>query len=88
MMANQCRTEVRWARPPDGLVSGTSEDMMHTVIAAARQHWQFVGRHQERPPKHELRFRKAALFAFPLMFGVCGRRMLASMSGSAAGGLE
>jgi hypothetical protein len=59
MMANQCRTEMRWARPPDGLVSGTSEDMMHTVIAAARQHWQFVGRHQERPPKRELRFRVA-----------------------------
>jgi hypothetical protein len=59
MMANQCRTEMRWARLPDGLVSGTSEDMMHTVIVGARQHWQFVGRHQERPPKRELRFHVA-----------------------------
>jgi hypothetical protein len=59
MMANQCRTEMRWARPPDGLLSGTFEDMIHTVIAAARQHWQLVGRHQERPPKRELRFRPA-----------------------------
>ena len=50
MMANQCRTEMRWARPPDGLVSGTSLDMIHTVIAAARQHWQFVGRHTPEDP--------------------------------------
>ena len=69
MMANQCRTEMRWARPPDGLVSGTSEDMMHTVIAAARQHWQFVGRHQERPPKRELRFRVAIRHARAYLIG-------------------
>jgi hypothetical protein len=74
MMANQCRTEMRWARPPDGLVSGTCEDMMHTVIAVARQHWQFVGRHQERPPKRGLRFRVAIRHAAAPINGVGKRR--------------
>jgi hypothetical protein len=37
MMANQCRAPRRRARLPDGLVSGTSEDMTRTVVAVSRE---------------------------------------------------
>src|SRR6516162_5436185 len=37
MMANQCRAARRRARLPDGLVSGTSDDMTRTVVAVSRQ---------------------------------------------------
>lgn len=48
MMANQCRAAIRPARPPEGLVSGVSEDLTRTVVAAAWRHGRFVGAYKVR----------------------------------------